>query len=54
MEAGVQPKRTAAKGSHELCEKLFPYLLQAGRLLFGSGFGLCYHSGPHSLSSMNP
>jgi len=36
------------KGSGELCEKLFQCLLEAGRLLFGSGFGLCHPSGPHS------
>jgi len=35
------------KGSHELHEKLFYYLLEVGRLLFRSGFGLCHPSGPH-------
>ena len=47
-EAGVRPKRTTTKGSRELREKSFHYLLEAGRLLFGSGFGLCHPSGPHS------
>jgi len=48
MEAGVRPKKTTTKGSCELREKSFHYLLEAGRLLFGSGFGLCHPSSPHS------
>ena len=47
MEAGVRPKRTTMKGSRELRNKSFHYLLEAGRLLFGSGFDLCHPSGPH-------
>ena len=32
----------------ELRKKSFHYLLEEGRLLFESGFGLCHLSGPHS------
>jgi len=48
MEAGVRPKKTTTKGSCELREKSFHYLLEAGRLLFGPGFGLCHPSSPYS------
>ena len=47
-EAGGRPKGATTKGSRELREKSFHYLQEAGRLLIGSGFGLCHHSGPHS------
>jgi len=36
------------RGLQQLHEKLLHYLLEAGRLLIGPGFGLCHLSGLHS------